>query len=324
MVGGAVGLNPFRYRMGKSKPGPFSGRRVVPNKIHEQHFDAFFMGKRTSTQKETFHTVSPFLVHKAFTETLEVPSIRKLRSGDLLVEVSNRKQSQQILKLKALATIPITVSAHATLNSSKGVITYGELFHDSVERIAQELKSQGVTNITEKEVVAVKVKEQVTYPEARRIVKARTPTPGTSFASAIKKTLHASCMQTELKNPDLDLLLSSIQNNPNFMKPPFVFPTIIDALNEYDKPHKNFGNTMPSVSNILVSHEPSQQLKLITPSTKNAAKTISALKTDKTSASIASVKKKKNSDKSLKKLKSTGVKHVPPSPQSDGTLSLTT
>ncbi|GBO02677.1 hypothetical protein AVEN_54531-1 [Araneus ventricosus] len=61
------------------------------------------------------------IVHKAFSETLgEVPSIRKLRSGDLLVEVSNRKQSQQILKLKALATIPITVGAHATFNSSKG------------------------------------------------------------------------------------------------------------------------------------------------------------------------------------------------------------
>ncbi|GBN07469.1 hypothetical protein AVEN_161182-1 [Araneus ventricosus] len=119
-----------------------------------------------------------------------------------------------------------------------------------------------------------------------------------------------------------------IQNNPNFMKPPFVSPTIIDASNEYDKPHKNFGNAMLSVSNILVSHQPSQQLKPITPSTKNAAKTISALKTDKTSASIASVKKKnkkkKNSDKSLKKLKSTDVKHVPPSSQSDGTLSLTT
>ncbi|GBM11521.1 hypothetical protein AVEN_101882-1 [Araneus ventricosus] len=174
----------------------------------------------------------------------------------------------------------------------------------------------------------ITVKEQVTYPEARRIVKARTPTPGTSFASAVKKTLHASSMQTELKNSDLDLLLSSIQNNPNFMKPPFVSPIIIDASNEYDKAHKTFGNAMPSASNILVSHEPPQQLKPITPSTKNAAKTISALKTDKTSASIASVKKKnkkkKNSDKSLKKLKSTDVKHVPPSPQSDGTLSLTT
>ncbi|GBO02679.1 hypothetical protein AVEN_54533-1 [Araneus ventricosus] len=106
-------------------------------------------------------------------------------------------------------------------------------------------------------------------------------------------------MQTELKNSDLDLLLSSIQNL-NFMKPPFVSPTIIDASNEYDKPHKTFGNAMPSVSNILVSHEPPQQLTPITPSSKNAAKTISALKTDKTSASIVSVKKKnKNKKKEL-------------------------
>ncbi|XP_055924544.1 uncharacterized protein LOC129956637 [Argiope bruennichi] len=49
---------------------------------------------------------------KAVSGTLgEVSAIRKLRSGDLLVEVNSRKQSHQILKLKALATIPISIVA---------------------------------------------------------------------------------------------------------------------------------------------------------------------------------------------------------------------
>ncbi|GBN45396.1 hypothetical protein AVEN_185230-1 [Araneus ventricosus] len=40
----------------------------------------------------------------------------------------------------------------------------------------------------EKEIITTKITKQISYPEARKLVKSRTPTPGTSFASAIKKT----------------------------------------------------------------------------------------------------------------------------------------
>ncbi|XP_055944760.1 uncharacterized protein LOC129975668 [Argiope bruennichi] len=87
-------------------------------------------------------------LEKAISSTVgEVSSIRKLRSGELLVEVNSRKQAQQLLKLKALATIPVNVSAHRTLNSSKGIITCGELFNVSLEEISQKLSSQGVTHV---------------------------------------------------------------------------------------------------------------------------------------------------------------------------------
>ncbi|GBN00493.1 hypothetical protein AVEN_238342-1 [Araneus ventricosus] len=119
--------------MGK-KSTPFSGHHIGQNSL-EKHFESFFVIQRTTADnKETFHTVSPFLVEKAISNTIgEVASIRNLSSGDLLVEVTSRKQAQQILILKALATIPISVSAHRTLNSSKGVITYGELLHVPLE-----------------------------------------------------------------------------------------------------------------------------------------------------------------------------------------------
>ncbi|XP_055927031.1 uncharacterized protein LOC129958522 [Argiope bruennichi] len=70
-----------------------------------------------------------------------------MRSGDLLVEVASKKQAQQIIKLKALATIPITVQPHVSLNYSKGVITCGELFNVPLEEITHELRSQGVTHV---------------------------------------------------------------------------------------------------------------------------------------------------------------------------------
>ncbi|XP_055924573.1 uncharacterized protein LOC129956666 [Argiope bruennichi] len=214
-----------------------------------------------------------------------------MRSGDLLVEVCSKKQSHQILKLKALATIPVSVQPHLSLNYSKGVITCGQLFNVPLEEILKELQGQGVTHVRritirrdgqildtkhliltfhspklpefiyagymklpvrhyipnplrcfqcqrfghskancrgavtcarcaekghesqqctaqekcvncdgnhssfsrsckrwtlEKQVIALKIKESLSYPEARRRILAETPTPGLSYASANK------------------------------------------------------------------------------------------------------------------------------------------
>ncbi|XP_055932812.1 uncharacterized protein LOC129962837 [Argiope bruennichi] len=70
-----------------------------------------------------------------------------MRSGDLLVEVNTRKQAQNIQKLKALATIRVSVTPHQSLNTSKGVITCGEIFNLPVELITEEMKPQGVINV---------------------------------------------------------------------------------------------------------------------------------------------------------------------------------
>ncbi|GBN19635.1 hypothetical protein AVEN_6789-1 [Araneus ventricosus] len=77
----------------------------------------------------------------------DVKSTKKLRSGDLLVEVESPKQAKDITKLKSLSTIPVTVKPHGTLNSSKGVISCGELLNESEEKITEELKSQGVIHV---------------------------------------------------------------------------------------------------------------------------------------------------------------------------------
>ncbi|GBM53606.1 hypothetical protein AVEN_105493-1 [Araneus ventricosus] len=50
-------------------------------------------------------------------------------------------------KLKSLSTIPVTVNPHATLNSSKEVISCGELLKESGEKITEELKSQEVIHV---------------------------------------------------------------------------------------------------------------------------------------------------------------------------------
>ncbi|GBL95372.1 hypothetical protein AVEN_154782-1 [Araneus ventricosus] len=49
--------------------------------------------------------------------------------------------------------------------------------------------------IFEKEVISEKVIKQVTYAEAKRNVKARSPTPGTSYATVVKKNVQSNSTQ---------------------------------------------------------------------------------------------------------------------------------
>ncbi|GBO43927.1 hypothetical protein AVEN_107867-1 [Araneus ventricosus] len=126
---------------GEKKSGPFSGQHIVSKSSAATNFPTFFLIKRISTCNETFYSVSPFLVERAITGSIgDVKSTKKLRSGDLLVEVQSRKQSEQIVKLKTFSNILVTVSPHATLNSSKGVITCGELLNVPTEEILKELQ----------------------------------------------------------------------------------------------------------------------------------------------------------------------------------------
>ncbi|GBO30741.1 hypothetical protein AVEN_122267-1 [Araneus ventricosus] len=148
MVCGAVGPEYPPLSYGQKNLGPFSGQQIASPSSTLTNFPNFFLIKRSSTSNENFHTVSPFLVEKAIIATVrEVKFTKKLRSGDLLVEVHSRKQSQQIVKLKHFSTIPITVSPHASLNFSKEVITCGELLNVPTKEILKELQGQGVSYV---------------------------------------------------------------------------------------------------------------------------------------------------------------------------------
>ncbi|GFT53714.1 putative RNA-directed DNA polymerase from transposon X-element [Trichonephila clavipes] len=49
---------------------------------------------------------------------------------------------------------------------------------------------------TRKEITTVKIKNKISYPEARRVFSSRTPVPGVSYANVAKKTTQANFTQT--------------------------------------------------------------------------------------------------------------------------------
>ena len=67
-----------------------------------------------------------------------------MRSGRLLDEC-NKHHSKCLLKSKVMCNIPIKVSAHTSLNSSKGVIRSRDLEGVGEDEMMENLSSQGVS-----------------------------------------------------------------------------------------------------------------------------------------------------------------------------------
>ncbi|GFW69746.1 uncharacterized protein TNCV_1883901 [Trichonephila clavipes] len=100
------------------------------------------------SRTDTFSNVSPFLIENAIRASVgEVKAIRKMRSRDLFIEVSSKKQALALASLKRLAHFDIQDKSHATLNFSRGVISAEDLYNVTEEEILENMADQKVCAI---------------------------------------------------------------------------------------------------------------------------------------------------------------------------------
>ena len=112
------------------------------------HYDRWFVVQSVDSEQPV-SKLSPFILNKAIRSAVgTVKTIRSLRNGDFLLEVSSAVQSRIVNKLDNLAVCPVTASPHTTLNSCKGVIRCGPLVDCDKQDTLKELKPQGVSDIT--------------------------------------------------------------------------------------------------------------------------------------------------------------------------------
>ena len=97
--------------------------------------------------------LSTFAVNKAIVAVLESDpfNIKKLRNGDMLIEVDKETQSSELLKTTKLNltmdnVIPHNVSSHYSLNTKKGVIRCPDIKDCSDEEILG-LKDEGIIKL---------------------------------------------------------------------------------------------------------------------------------------------------------------------------------
>ncbi|KAG1713962.1 RNA-directed DNA polymerase from mobile element jockey [Nymphon striatum] len=102
----------------------------------------------TADKSEPLAKLSPFAIHKTIISIAGEPkSVKKLFSGDILVETTTKNHTDRLMKSKSFFNIPVTVSPHSSLNYSKGVIRSRELKDCSETELLQELESQGITSV---------------------------------------------------------------------------------------------------------------------------------------------------------------------------------
>ena len=89
--------------------------------------------------------LSPYVIEKCISSIATSPkSCQKLKSGALLVEMTNKVQVESLLK--QFFSIPSQCKPHASLNTFRGIIRRPDLAGVSIEDIIEGLADQHVTN----------------------------------------------------------------------------------------------------------------------------------------------------------------------------------
>ena len=107
-----------------------------------------FLIIHSTDTNNSLNKLSPFVVNKTIVGLAgEAKTVKKLRSGDLLVEVTRKAHATNLLKTNIFHNIPVLVSPHRSLNTKKGVMRCRDLEDETEENIKEELKDQGVIEV---------------------------------------------------------------------------------------------------------------------------------------------------------------------------------
>ncbi|XP_037515053.1 uncharacterized protein LOC119391444 [Rhipicephalus sanguineus] len=70
-----------------------------------------------------------------------------MASGDILLEIRDSEQHTRLNKLVAFGETPVTVSAHRSMNTARGVVSDSDLIYLSEAELLEGWKGQNVTNV---------------------------------------------------------------------------------------------------------------------------------------------------------------------------------
>ena len=103
---------------------------------------------KSASEERPVSKLSPSVVQKSFQALAgTLKSTKRLRDGSLLMECSRRTQAENLLKTVNFVDRPVLVSAHKTLNSSRGAIRCQELSDMSEVETRDKLKTRGVVEV---------------------------------------------------------------------------------------------------------------------------------------------------------------------------------
>ena len=98
-----------------------------------------------SLQDIRLDQLSPFLIEKKIiSSSYNLKNVKKLQTGNLLVEIVTKKHAENLLKMEKFHNLKCCAYPHTKLNTSKGVVRSKELSLTTPEEIEMAFKKQGI------------------------------------------------------------------------------------------------------------------------------------------------------------------------------------
>lgn len=141
--------NDFPDNLANKRPcSTFSEDFVMVNGQRQRHESKFLLVSHANESLDLSKT-SPFIIQKGLDQITKcLKNIKKLRSGQLLVETKYSSQIEKLLSATTLSGIvPIKVELHPHLNLSKGIVYAPDLINIDEETLGIELNDQKVTEV---------------------------------------------------------------------------------------------------------------------------------------------------------------------------------
>lgn len=97
---------------------------------------------------KTVRMISPFLVSKTLSDTIGAGyKASRMANGDLLLELRDQMQHQKLSNLKSFGDVPVTVTPHRTMNTSRGVVSDDDLMGLTEAELVEGWSDQNVLNV---------------------------------------------------------------------------------------------------------------------------------------------------------------------------------
>ncbi|GFV44730.1 uncharacterized protein TNCV_3731 [Trichonephila clavipes] len=242
---------------------------------------------------------SPFAMQKALVGIGGEPkSVKRLRSGDLLIETLSAIQTKSFLLAKTFLNSHLIISPHKTLNSCRDVISEPHLLTTPESEILDGFSNQGVIQShpsdsklcqkwkLEKQIQEIKTNKNISYFEARKLI---VPQLTQTYAQATKPSSISTTTQTDpnITNiicPPLQYLKPLSSENPMHSTSSSV-STVFTSCSSTQE------NLLPSPSAIIPTIQSESLLKIPSPITttttspgNNLNTSVSSLETETRSA----------------------------------------
>ncbi|GFV66204.1 putative RNA-directed DNA polymerase from transposon BS [Trichonephila clavipes] len=121
---------------------------VLPNQLHVDQIATNVRFLLIPLQNVEMSKKSPFAIHKALIGIGGEPkTVKRLRSGDILIETHTALQTKSFLLANTFLDSPVTICPHKSLNTSRGVISESDLLSTPESEILEVFSDQGVIQV---------------------------------------------------------------------------------------------------------------------------------------------------------------------------------